>query len=54
MDVTLLIYISGISKVLSIINSIDPSDFSKEDKIIPVITLTVYFGSDKWDGPRSL
>ena len=54
MDVTLLIDISGISKVLSIINSIDPSDFSKEDKIIPVITLTVYFGSDKWDGPRSL
>ena len=30
------------------------SVFSKEDKIIPVITLTVYFGSDKWDGPRSL
>ena len=30
------------------------SGFSKEDKIIPVITLTVYFGSDKWDGPRSL
>lgn len=54
MDVALLIYISGISKVLSIINSIHPSDFSKEDKIIPVITLTVYFGSDKWDGPRSL
>lgn len=26
------------------------SGFSKEDKIIPVITLTVYFGSDKWDG----
>ena len=30
------------------------SGFSKEDKIIPVITLTVYFGSDKWDGPRGL
>lgn len=30
------------------------SGFSKEDKIIPVITLTVYFGSDEWDGPRSL
>ena len=30
------------------------SGFSKEDKIIPVITLTIYFGSDKWDGPRSL
>ena len=30
------------------------SGFSKEDKIIPVITLTVYFGSEKWDGPRSL
>ena len=30
------------------------SGFSKADKILPVITLVVYFGSDKWDGPRSL
>ena len=30
------------------------SGFSKTDKIIPVISLVVYFGSDKWDGPRSL
>ena len=30
------------------------SGFSKNDKIIPVISLVVYFGSDKWDGPRSL
>lgn len=30
------------------------SGFSKRDKIIPVISLVVYFGSDKWNGPRSL
>ncbi len=30
------------------------SGFSKKDKIIPIISLVVYFGSDKWDGPRSL
>lgn len=30
------------------------SGFAKEDKIIPVITLTVYFGSKEWDAPRSL
>lgn len=30
------------------------SGFSKTDKIIPIISLVVYFGSDKWDGPRSL
>ena len=30
------------------------SGFHKEDKLIPVITLTVYWGADKWDAPRSL
>ena len=30
------------------------SGFSKTDKIMPVITLTVYFGSEEWDAPRSL
>lgn len=30
------------------------SGFSKTDKIIPVITLTVYFGGNDWDAPRSL
>ena len=27
---------------------------AKEDKIIPIITITVYWGSDEWDGPRLL
>lgn len=26
----------------------------KEDKIIPVITVVLYFGEKPWDGPRSL
>lgn len=30
------------------------SGFSKEDKLMPVITLTVYFGSGDWDAPRCL
>lgn len=30
------------------------SNFSKKDKILPVITLVVYFGSKKWDGPIRL
>lgn len=30
------------------------SGFHRDDKMIPVITLVVYFSSDKWDGPRSL
>ena len=28
--------------------------FYKEDKLIPVITLVVYFGPDKWDAPVCL
>ena len=28
------------------------SGFSKDDKLHPVITLVVYFGSEPWDGPR--
>ncbi|MBQ8815967.1 MAG: Rpn family recombination-promoting nuclease/putative transposase [Lachnospiraceae bacterium] len=30
------------------------SGFYKEDRLIPVITLVVYFGVAEWDGPRSL
>lgn len=30
------------------------SGFSKTDKIRPVITLTIYFGADRWDAPRCL
>lgn len=30
------------------------SGFWKVDKILPVITLVIYFGADPWDGPRSL
>ena len=30
------------------------SGFSKQDKLIPVITLTILWNTDSWDGPRSL
>lgn len=30
------------------------SGFWKEDKLIPSITLTIFFGSEEWDGPLSL
>lgn len=30
------------------------SGFTKEDKLIPVITMVVYFGADEWTAPRSL
>lgn len=30
------------------------SGFGKEDTLTPVITLTVYWGAEKWDAPRSL
>ncbi|MCH5194032.1 MAG: Rpn family recombination-promoting nuclease/putative transposase [Oscillospiraceae bacterium] len=30
------------------------SGFYKTDKLLPVITLTIYFGADKWDAPKSL
>lgn len=30
------------------------SGFTKKDKLIPVITLTIYFGNKKWDAPTSL
>jgi len=30
------------------------SGFHKEDRLTPVITLTVYWGADEWDAPRSL
>ena len=30
------------------------SGFLRTDKILPVITLTLYFGTEPWDGPLSL
>jgi hypothetical protein len=30
------------------------SGFYKNDRLIPVITLVIYFGSDEWDAPRSI
>lgn len=30
------------------------SGFYKDDRIFPVITIVVYFGAEKWDGPLSL
>ena len=30
------------------------SGFTKEDHLTPVITLVVYFGSERWDAPRSV
>ena len=30
------------------------SGFAKDDKLIPVITLTIYWNTGKWDGARSL
>lgn len=30
------------------------SHFTKEDRIIPVVTLTLYYGNEAWDGPKSL
>ena len=30
------------------------SGFKKSDRLIPVITLTIFFGADEWDGPKTL
>lgn len=30
------------------------SGFYKDDTLIPVVTLVIYFGAGKWDGPRRL
>ena len=30
------------------------SGFYKSDRLIPVITLTIYFGADEWDAPTTL
>lgn len=30
------------------------SGFSKEDHLIPVFTIVLYFGTEEWDGPRCL
>lgn len=30
------------------------SGFSKDDRLVPVITLVVYYGIEPWDGPTSL
>jgi len=30
------------------------SGFRKEDKLIPVVTLVIYYGADPWDGPMCM
>ena len=30
------------------------SRFSKKDRLTPVVTLVIYFNSDRWDGPMSI
>jgi len=30
------------------------SGWKKTDKLLPIITITVYFGTEKWDGPKSI
>ena len=30
------------------------SGFFRSDKLLPVITLTIYFGAEEWDAPKSL
>lgn len=30
------------------------SGLRKDDRLVPVVTLTLYWGTEKWDGPRSL
>lgn len=30
------------------------SGFWREDRLIPSITVTIFFGSEEWDGPLSL
>lgn len=30
------------------------SGFKKSDRLMPVITLTIFFGPDEWDGPKTL
>ena len=30
------------------------SGFRRDDKLLPVVTLVLYFGADEWDGPRSV
>lgn len=30
------------------------SGFYKEDRLVPVVTLVIYFSSEPWDGPKSL
>lgn len=30
------------------------SGFTKNDKLVPVVTITLYLGVDEWDGPRGL
>ena len=31
-----------------------PKGFHKDEYLLPVITLVIYFGADKWDAPRSI
>ena len=48
----------GASALVSSDNKITKAEFlsrfTKEDRIIPVINLVIYFGADPWDAPRSL
>lgn len=30
------------------------SNFRKDDRLLPVVTLVLYFGADEWDAPRTL
>ncbi len=30
------------------------SGFSKKDRLVPVVTIVLYFGEEEWDGPRCL
>lgn len=30
------------------------SGFTKEDRLIPVVTVTIYWGINSWDGPTTL
>lgn len=30
------------------------SGFRKDDRLLPVVTVVIYFGAEEWDGPLSL
>ena len=59
-----MIYISATSRLVAHVNMLVAqgwllffvclSGFAKEDKLVPVITLTIYWNTGIWDGARSL